>query len=305
MARRRSILSSRTSRAALPASDDPEWEIVSPGVRLGYRAGRGTHGRGGTWLGASRAPDGRRVQTRLGRADDASADGTLTHERAKEAARAWAKSLRTGTPVASVLTVNAALDRYLEAKEAEGANWLDVIRSRVDCHIRPQLGKVQVSELTIERVRRWRDGLVKAPKRFRTGRTSKKSRIVLVSPDDKEGMRRRRDTANRVLTMLKAALNWSFNNRLVPDDTAWRFVKPFKGVGAARVRFLDSDEQQKLLNAAVGTIRHLIAAALLTGARAGELRDCRYAISTRSTGQFSLRKVSRVGRATSRSRRRG
>jgi hypothetical protein len=84
MARRRSVLSSRTSRAALPASDAPEWEIASPGVRLGYRRGRGTHGRGGTWLAATRGTDGTRVQTRLGRADDlVTADGTLTHERAK------------------------------------------------------------------------------------------------------------------------------------------------------------------------------------------------------------------------------
>ena len=79
---RRSILASRTSRMALPASDSPEWEVISPGVRLGYRRGRGSYGRGGTWLAGSRNSAGKRIQARLGRADDrAAADGSavLTH----------------------------------------------------------------------------------------------------------------------------------------------------------------------------------------------------------------------------------
>jgi integrase len=225
-------------------------------------------------LAACRAPDSQRVQTRLGRADDTTTESSLTHERAQEAARSWAKALRAGAPVTSGLTVNTILDRYFEAKEAEGKPLGDS-RTRANCHIRPPLGGLLVTQLTVDRIRRWRDGLVKAPKRFRSGKTSKKVRIVVVSPLDKEGMRRRRDTANRILTSAKAALNWAFNNRLVPDDTAWRFVKPFKNVGASRIRFLDAKEQQQLLKCAAGSIRHLIAAALMTGARASELSRLR------------------------------
>jgi hypothetical protein len=44
MAKHRSPLTSRTSRGALPPSDAPVWEVISPGVRLGYRRGRGTNG---------------------------------------------------------------------------------------------------------------------------------------------------------------------------------------------------------------------------------------------------------------------
>ncbi|RWG08368.1 MAG: site-specific integrase, partial [Mesorhizobium sp.] len=123
MAQRRSGLSSKTSRATLPPSDAPEWEVISPGVRLGYRRGRGSHGRGGAWLAASRTVDGKRVQTRLGRADDMlPADGKniLTHEQAKDAARAWAKSLKAGGEAPAALTVNDALDKYFEARAAEG-----------------------------------------------------------------------------------------------------------------------------------------------------------------------------------------
>ena len=45
-------------------------------------------------------------------------------------------------------------------------------------------------------------------------------------------MRRRRASANRVLTYLKAALNLAWRNGLVPSDDAWRRVKPFRSVEA-------------------------------------------------------------------------
>ena len=289
MARRRSALSSRTSRAALPPSDAPEWEITSPGVRLGYRRGRGTHGRGGTWLAATRGIDGVRVQTRLGRADDLAATANaLTHEQAKEAARAWARSLRTGGPVSRQLTVDDVLNRYLSMKENEGAR--SDVRSAFNAHISPTLGKLRIADLTTDRLRNWRDALSKKPKRFRTGKSSVQNRIVVVDPADEEGMRRRRDSTNRILTVLKAALNWAYHQRLVTDDTAWRLVKPFKGTTAARVRFLDTAEQNALLEAASGALRRLIAAALMTGARFGELARLRVSDFDRANGSIFIAK---------------
>jgi integrase len=274
MARRRSVLSSRTSRAALPPSDAPEWEITAPGVRLGYRRGRGTLGRGGTWLAATRSSQGVRVQTRLGRADDLlAAANALSHDQAKEAARAWARSLRTGGPVSRQLTVDDVLNQYLSMKENEGAR--SDVRSAFNAHISPTLGKLRVADLTTDRLRNWRDVLSKQPKRFRTGKSSTENRIVVIDPADEEGMRRRRDSTNRILTVLKAALNWAYHQRLVTDDTAWRLVKPFKGTTAARVRFLDTAEQSALLQASTGKLRHLIAAGLMTGARFGELARLR------------------------------
>jgi integrase len=289
MARRRSVLSSRTSRAALPASDAPEWEIASPGVRLGYRRGRGTHGRGGTWLAAARGIDGARVQTRLGRADDVQAsDSTLTYDHAKDAARTWARSLRTGGPVSQQLTVDDVLNRYLSMKENEGAR--SDVRSAFNAHISPRLGKLRIADLTTDRLRNWRDALSKQPKRFRTGKSSVQNRIVVIDPADEEGMRRRRDSTNRILTVLKAGLNWAYHQRLVTDDTAWRLVKPFKGTTAARVRFLDTAEQNALLQASSGALRRLVAAGLMTGARFGELARLRVSDFDRANGSVFIAK---------------
>ena len=50
---------------------------------------------------------------------------------------------------------------------------------------------------------------------------------------DHEVQRRRKSSANRVMTNFKAALNLAFKHGKVPSDTAWRRVKLYRGVDAA------------------------------------------------------------------------
>jgi integrase len=57
----------------------------------------------------------------------------------------------------------------------------------------------------------------------------------------------------------------------VASDQAWRRVKSFKGVTKARVRYLSVAEAKRLINAARPEFRPLLQAALLTGARYGQL----------------------------------
>jgi integrase len=90
-------------------------------------------------------------------------------------------------------------------------------------------------------------------------------------PTSDEAVRARRASANRVLTMLKAALNFAFNEKQVASDSEWRRVKPFKGVETARVRYLAVSEAERLLNASAPDFRPLVRAALETGARYSEL----------------------------------
>ena len=62
-----------------------------------------------------------------------------------------------------------------------------------------------------------------------------------------EQLRRSRDSANRVLTILRAALNRAFNNDRVADDRAWRRLEPFKSVGVARKVTAPRPQDQQLL----------------------------------------------------------
>jgi integrase len=90
--------------------------------------------------------------------------------------------------------------------------------------------------------------------------------------DDPETIRRRRSSANRVLTILKAALNHAYDEGRVSNNSAWgRRVKPFRAVDVARLRFLTLSEAGRLINACDPDFRPLVRAALETGARYGEL----------------------------------
>ena len=135
------------------------------------------------------------------------------------------------------------------------------------------MGKFFVSELTLERVKTWRNGLVTKPKHRRCGRFSKKATIP-VDLNDKRTRDRRKDTANRILGTLKAALNFACQEDF-SIIKVWTAVKPFENVGQPRVNYLEIPDQRRLLTAATGAIHDLIEAALLTGCRFGELSRLR------------------------------
>ena len=108
----------------------------------------------------------------------------------------------------------------------------------------------------------------------RPGKKGKNARS-LDRPEGQDETRRRRASANRVLTILKAALNQAFREGKAATDAPWRAVKPFAEVETARVRYFTQDEVRRLVNAAQGAFRLLVNAALFTGARYGELSRLR------------------------------
>src|SRR5262249_39683310 len=91
---------------------------------------------------------------------------------------------------------------------------------------------------------------------------------------DEDAQRARRASANRVLNLLKAALNAAHDRGDIADDRAWA-VKAFKGVHKARANFLSLDEAKRLTNATGPEFRPIFQAALLTGARYGSLAALR------------------------------
>ena len=66
----------------------------------------------------------------------------------------------------------------------------------------------------------------------------KKLATVVSDSKDANAVRRRRSTANRLLTILKAALNHAFHDGRVLSDDAWRKAKPYREVDAPVVLFL-------------------------------------------------------------------
>jgi integrase len=101
-------------------------------------------------------------------------------------------------------------------------------------------------------------------------------------------MRARRASANRVLTVLKAGLNHAHHAGRVANDDAWKLVKPYKLVGAPRVRHVDDGESARLLSACCGEFCYIVAAALLTGMRYGEIVGMRVSDFHEGPGTISL-----------------
>lgn len=270
---RDTALESREARLRLKARKKPYWRLLEAGRHLGYYKGT----RGGTWVARAFAGEGRYRETKLGLADDSSdADGVhiLNFGQAQNMARAWCAAqarIRDGLEPAAAgpYTVAAALDDYERHYKRQGRG-LAMVQSAIKTHLKPVLGEIEVGKLTTQRIETWLHDLAdSAPlirPRLKTG--ERKKRALPATADSK---RQRRATANRVLTVLKAALNRAWQGGKVASDEAWRRVKPFRGVDAPLVRYLTGEEIMRLVNVSPADLRALVRAALLAGCRYGEL----------------------------------
>jgi integrase len=181
---------------------------------------------------------------------------------------------------------------YLEFLDGNRKSGRDA-RYRDVAFIQPVFGKIEVTALTTDKLRRWHAGLAKEAPRLRTKKGNAQKHRKLGTDD--ESLRRRRASANRTLTVLKAALNRAWRDGKVPSDAEWRRVEPFENVDAARVRYLTIAEAKRLLNASERDFRRLVQAALQTGARYGELAHLTVADFNPDTGTVGIR-ISKTGK---------
>lgn len=265
-------LESRAAREKLAPRGKPYYRAIEAGLHLGYRKAKGRPGQrvAGTWVLRRYAGAQTYVVERIGAADDfMDADGAavLSFKHAQHEARRrhtqLAKATRPGP-----LTVRTAVEEYLAFLEANRKSSGDA-RYKAEAFILPPLGDKDLVALTTKELRHWLNGLAKAPRRLRTGK-GKPQQFAEVD-NSADGKRRRQSTANRILTILKAALNQQFKDGNVTSDVEWRRVTPFRGADEARVRYLSIDECQRLMNAASPDFRQLVTGAITTGARYGEL----------------------------------
>jgi integrase len=270
---RNAKIDTRSARSKLPERREPYWTVLSAGCALGYRKGV----KGGTWIARFRGDDGRQHYGPLGAADDArDPDGlsVFNFAQAQRRARAWfdqkAKE-QAGDFVTSdrPYTVADALVDYRSDYLRRGGKAVDRLDWSAAAWIAPELGKVELARLSKARIVAWHHSVAETPARLRTGvGVEQKHRRTDKSTD---GVRRRRSTANRVLTILKAALNHAHQEGRCASDDAWRTVKAFREADAARLRYLSDDEARRLTNACPADFRSLVTGALLTGCRYGEL----------------------------------
>lgn len=257
-------------KLAVPADRRPYWKQLTPGVFIGYRKNM----TGGVWVCRIAAKAVGRTDTAspymlktLGTADDtADSNGCdiLSYKEAFAAALAFAEDCKTHDKPAARYTVADAVADYLrEHYEKEGRS-KDRTAYFYERHILPTLGKRVITELKAADINKWLLDVAKAP-------PTKRGKVMAFDKTDAEAVRRRKASANRILTTLKAPLNHAFRAGRVPSDDAWRRVAPFKRADSPKIRYLSADESRRLLNACNEDFRPVVRAALLTGCRYGEL----------------------------------
>lgn len=281
-ATRDSKLETRAARAKLTAGQY-HWRGISKGLALGYRRGRS----GGTWTVRLQVDHNKYVTEALGKADDyrdANGLDVLDYFQAQRKAREFADNQAKqalGEPAAPYRTADAIrdyLDWYAAHRKALG-------RTRLSCeaHILPMLGERPVADLTAQEIRKWHEGIANAPARL----CAKKGEAPKARQTNDR--RARRASANRVLTILKAALNHAYHEGRAQSDDAWKRIRPFRGVDTPKVRYLSEAECVRLSNACAPDFRQWVQAALLTGCRYGELTGMRVSDFNPDAGMVLVR----------------
>jgi integrase len=261
-------LDSRTARSRLKARGKPYFRTLEPGLHLGYRKPLSGPGK---WVARHYVGEQSYEVETLAIADDYSdADGVavLSFHQAQTAARGRMVSrAHAAAGKTKPLTVADAIESYLEFLETNRKSGREG-RYAAEAFILPALGTVEIDALTTDQIRTWHAKVAKAPARIRT-KPGRKQQFKLTS--DPEHARRRKSSANRILTVLKGALNRAWRDGKVISDSAWRRVEPFESVESARVRYLSIAEATRLINTSAPDFRRLVQGALETGARYGEL----------------------------------
>ncbi len=272
-------IATRAARERLGTRAEPYWRGISAGVSLGYRRAPS----GGTWL-VRTLIEGRYRESALGRADDAiRADGMtyLDYRQAESKARLKAadqhqQAAGIDPGLGAGLTVADALRDYIRHYERRGGKDARGVGIASNAHILPPLGAVRLDRLSQRRLIGWHHDLAGKPARRRQKagvRAEPDSRML--DPSDAEAVRRRRTSANRVLTLLKAVLNHALAQGWIGSDAAWKRVKPFREVESPRIQYLSDVEIIRLLDACARDLRQIATAAVLTGLRYGEIAALR------------------------------
>ena len=245
-------------RAAFQVRPHPYWgPAIAADLAIGYRK---ISEEQGTWIARMRnaEPGGPRYLFKtLGQV---TADND--YEAARRAALKWGEARDAGV-TEEVVTVGQACERYVEDREREkGAACAQDARKRFERTVYgTRFAAIPLAKLRTPHLKAWREGL----------KLSKGS-------------------ADRTRVALIAALNQAVANRLVHGDAVreWRDFKPHGGPGNRRDVFLDRGQRRALLDRLQGALRDLVEAAILTGARAGELTSAKRSQFDARTGVMTF-----------------
>ncbi|WP_081078290.1 tyrosine-type recombinase/integrase [Burkholderia cepacia] len=257
-------IDTKTARARLKPRRDAYWTKLARGLYVGYRLPTNGHdGENGTWSGR-RAADGG------GYAFQSFGSG-LEYDDACNAVRKWNEEQGTGVARNArdwtVADVCRAYIKKLRADNRDKTAGDTEGRFKRRVYDKP-FGAVVFAKLTTRQIEGWRE-----------------AQLERADANDPESVNRVKDSINREMKALKAALNYGKNKlNLVSSDNAWRAVEAYRGVASQRKGWLSLEHRTALLDVMDDDLREFALGLLLTGARPGELSAARVRDFDKGTG---------------------
>jgi len=265
---------------------DYHWRAVSQGRHIGYRRPE-KEGGSGIWSARVIWKDekGKNVirKERLGVADDhLAADGEdiLNFSQAQDkAGPVFEKLLRVMRGEVDeprqkgVYTIAMATQDYLKDYVLRGKKSYKHCNDMINLRILPTFGDVDLTRLRPKMIEDWKEAIITTGRLYHPPRNGKGKQAP--PPTEPDQVRARKNTANRCLTVLLAILNFSHRQGKVRTKDGWINVKHYKNVSGVRNRFLNPEEQVRLVNASEPGFRELLAGGMHTGCRLGELHALR------------------------------
>ncbi len=233
----------KLQRAKLGVRNEPYWTKLRSGFSLGYRKTKSLET--DSWS-ARLVVGGKYEFTKVG-------DGYVEYDSALDQAEEWrAKTLRQGTSKTD--TIKEACISYLGTLTGSTYDFTEgVLKRSVYNH---RIAKIKLADLRPQDVIKWRDGLL----------------------TDKRGV----ELANRMLTVLKGALNLAHKELRVANSDAWSGVGRLKPHHDKRKDpknhervYLTIEERRSFIEASPEDLADLIRASLYTAGRPGELARAR------------------------------
>jgi hypothetical protein len=212
-------IDSKTARDSLKPRREPYWHKIKVGLHLGFRKPESGDG---TWI-ARRTEGTKKTYHALGHFVDTERPKRTAFDAAGAAALVWAGHVDAGVEVHGT-QIEAACRAYVERQRSEkgNANANDAAGRFRRLVYGKDFGRIRLDKLTTVKLRAWRDA-------------------QLPKDADEEGERRAKDSINRNLATIKAALNMALADRLVSTDAGWKTVTAFERVGRRRELFLSRE----------------------------------------------------------------
>jgi integrase len=247
-----------TARAKLQSRREPYWHKISQGCFLGFR--KMTADPSGVWQVRYRKDSGGQLTRTLGKLDHYA--GFERFDRAVTLAQEWLKHVRAGGATDAITVIDACNAYAEKIRTLKGDAAAKDLEGRYLRWVKPDpIHKIEISKLTREHVTKFRRRMIEAP--VKVG----KSGAVRA---------RSKDTVNRDMATVRAALNNALADGQSTSDFAWRIpLAAFKNVTKRRELYLDRTQRKSFIEMAPPDLAQFIRGLSLLPLRPGALASLR------------------------------